>query len=88
MLCYDYVPNDFGLSLTVAIPKNNTSASSSTDDYRGISISPVISKILEHVLFTLFGQFLVSSDFQFGFKSNSSCSHTMYTVRKAIDYFC
>ena len=87
MLHFDYVPNDFGRSLTVAIPKNNMSSSTSTEEYRGISISPVISKFFEHVLLVCYSKYLVSSDFQFGFKSGSSCSHAIYTVRKAIDYF-
>ena len=87
MLHYNYVPNDFGKSLTVALPKNNTFCSANTEDYRGISISPVISKIFEHVLLARYSKYLVSSALQFGFKCDSSCSHAIYTARKTIDYF-
>jgi hypothetical protein len=87
MLSYDYVPNDFGISLTVAIPKNDTINSSSTDNYRGITISPVISKIFEHSVLACYKEYFISSDNQFGFKEHSSCSHAVYTVRKTIDYF-
>jgi exonuclease III len=87
MLHYDYVPNDFGKSLTVPIPKNIASSCSITDDYRGITISPVISKIFEHSLLLYYGDFLTSSDFQFGFKKDSSCSHAVYSVRKSVEYF-
>ena len=38
------------------------------DDFRGIAISPVISKIFEHRLLEYFQTSLDSSDNQFGFK--------------------
>ena len=87
MLYYNYVPNDFGMSLTVPIPKCNNSIASTTDDFRGITISPVISKIFENFLLNKYGEFLGSSDFQFGFKKDSSCNHAVYSVRKSIEYF-
>lgn len=86
MSFYEYVPNDFGSSLTVAIPKGD-SCTSKTDDYRGITVSPVISKIFEHSLMSYYSEFLYSADFQFGFKEGSSCSQAVYTVRKTIEYF-
>ena len=42
-------------------------------DFRGITLSPVLSKIFEHCLLLLFQDFLVSSEFQFGFKKGKGC---------------
>jgi len=42
------VPEDFGLTYTVPLPKNshsNFAKSVTVDDFRGISISQVISKV-------------------------------------------
>ena len=39
------------------------------DMYRGITFSPVLSKLSEMVLLNLFEEFLVSDDLKFGFKS-------------------
>jgi len=41
--------------------------------YRGITLSPVISKVFESVLLLLYDDFLTSDSLQFGFKKNSSC---------------
>jgi len=62
-----------GLSYTVPILKNNNSIcckSATVDDFRGISVSPVISKVFEHCILDRFGDFLVSCDNQFGFKKH------------------
>ena len=46
-----------------------------TDNYRGITISPAISKMFESLLMLLFDDKLTSDPLQFGFKQNSSCNH-------------
>jgi len=69
---YNYVPDGFGVGLTVPIPKGDShSHAGSTADYRGITISPVISKIFEHCLLTTYNRFLFSENCQFGFKKKT-----------------
>ena len=56
------VPTNFGKSYTVPIPKGNVTRQTLTaDNFRGISISPTISKLFEHAVlvrfFTLFCHF-------------------------------
>ena len=65
-----YVPSGFKQSYIVPIPKikNCRTTAMTYDDFRGIAISPVISKAFEHCLFDYFQTFLNSSDNQFGFK--------------------
>jgi len=47
------MPESFG-SYTVPIPKSNECNRALTvDDFRGISISPVISKLFEHAILDL-----------------------------------
>ena len=53
MMDIGHVPECFGQSYTVPIPKascNVRSKSVTVNDFRGISISPVISKVLEHCI--------------------------------------
>ena len=57
------------------------------DDYRGISISPVLSKILEHCILDRFKQFFVTSDNQFGFNKGISCSQAIYSVRCLVNEY-
>ena len=56
-------------------------------DFRGISISPTISKVFEHCILDRYADFLITSDNQFGFKKNSSCSHAIYSMRCVVDYY-
>ena len=51
MIHCSHVPDCFGMSYAVPIMKNNVNTNNRTitfDDFRGISISPVISKVFEH----------------------------------------
>ena len=87
-LSLGHVPNSFGVSYTVPIPKCDSRTRSLTfDDFRGISISPVISKLFEKVILKLFSSLFVTSDHQFGFKRNSSCTDAIYCVRNVIEHF-
>jgi hypothetical protein len=84
------VPNCFGLSYTIPLLKGtNTGMSKSltANDFRGISISPALSKVFEHCILVKYKTFFDSSDNQFGFKKSSSCSHAIYSVRQSIDHF-
>jgi hypothetical protein len=83
-----HVPVQFGLSYTIPLVKvNGCTKSLSVDDFRGISISPVVSKIFEHCILRRFKNYFVSSDNQFGFKKSVGCSHAIYTVRSVVDHY-
>jgi len=84
-----HVPSAFGRSYTVPIPKLSDcrTKSMSVDDFRGIAISPVISKVFEHCILDRFKLFFTTVDNQFGFKKGLSCSHAIYTVRNLVDRF-
>ena len=57
--------------------------------YRGITFSPVLSKLFEMVLLHLFEASLTSDDLpvQFGFKKKSSCSHALFAFNESVEYF-
>jgi len=53
MIAIGHVPYSFGQSYTVSLLKSNCNAYGKTvtvDDFRGVSISPVISKVFEHCI--------------------------------------
>ena len=90
MVSLGYVPMAFGQSFTVPVLKNrNTvySKSVTVDDFRGISISPVLSKVFEHCVLNRYCDYFVTSNNQFGFKKNSSCSQAIYSMRCTIDHY-
>jgi len=90
MLHFNYVPISFGQSYTVPLYKNHGnvySKSPTVEDFRGISISSILSKVFEHCIFTRYEGFLVTSENQFGFKKKSGCTHAIYTLRRTVEYY-
>src|SRR5207245_1382683 len=57
------------------------------ENYRPITLSPVISKIFEQLVSELCSTFLCSDSLQFGFKKNLGCSHALFLLRKTIEHF-
>ena len=49
-------------------------------NYRGITISLVISKLFEHILRCVFADHLKTSTYQFGFKRKNSTSHALHSA--------
>lgn len=90
MIQSGHVPPQFGESFTVPIIKSNYNVynkSVTVDDFRGISISSVVSKVFEHCILERYEKFLTTSDNQFGFKKRSGCTHALYTLRCAVNYY-
>ena len=65
---FGLVPTDFGCGLIIPLVKNSDGDITSSNNYRGITLSPVISKLFELVLIEMVGDKLTSSPLQFGFK--------------------
>ena len=87
MINFGFVPEAFGLGIIFPIPKvNNNRNFAQIKDFRGITISPVISKIFEHCLVTLSEDLLQSSNFQFSFKKEKSCRDALYVLNETIEY--
>jgi hypothetical protein len=88
MLQTGHVPASFGLSYTIPIPKvtDCRPKAMSGDDFRGIAISCILSKVFEMCIFGRFNDYFSVSDNQFGFKKGLGCSHAIYTLRQIVDY--
>ena len=81
------VPKGFKRSYIVPIPKvkDCRTKAMSCSDFRGIAISPILSKVFEHCLLKQLQSFVNSDDNQFGFKKGLSCSHAIFTVRNIVN---
>jgi len=76
-----FVPSEFGKGVVVPIIKDKLGNHSSVNNCRPITRSPVLSKVFEHCLMSLFSGYISSDNLQFGFKAGLSCSHTLFTLR-------
>ena len=82
MIISGYVPNEFGCGLTYPIPKIPTYKKLlTTSDFRGITLSPIVSKILEKGILENFKSYFHTSDSQFGFKRKLNCSHALFSAQ-------
>jgi len=81
------VPLDFGRGIVTPIPKfKGRKSQVSAEDFRGITLTPIASKIFEHCLI-IFLSNLQSSSRQLGFKKNVGCSHAINTLKNTALYF-
>ena len=87
MIRHCFVPSDFWNGIIVPLLKSKHGDPTSLDMYRGITLSPILSKVFESILLRLYGDFLSSDPLQFGFKKNSSCSHALFTLTETVKYF-
>ena len=74
LLCKQ-VPAGFGHSYIVPVPKPKDCITKALtcEDFRGIAISPIISKLFEYCLNEKFTEFLQTNNNQFGFKKGIGC---------------
>ena len=83
---YAYVPDSFAKGVIIPILKNNELDDTTIENYRGITLSCVVSKLFEKCIMGMFKDYLYSSELQFGFKGDVGCSDAIFTMRTAIDY--
>jgi len=74
-----HVPTTFGYSYTVPIPKSTVGFSKplNCEDFRGIAITSIISKVFEYCFLNKLGDFLSSKANQFSFKKGIGCNHAI-----------
>ena len=87
MLRHSFVPAQFKLGFMIPIVKDNQGSLSDASNYRGITISPIVSKVFEHVLKNVFAECLHSDNLQFGFKKRSSTVHALYCFKETVNYY-
>jgi len=65
------VPTAFGKGIVIPLLKDIDGNRTDSSNYRGITLSPVISKLFEVVMMDQVQDKLTSSNLQFGFKKKS-----------------
>ena len=75
------------LALRASHGKNPEGNQFVSDNYRGITLSNVISKVFEMAMLLVFESQLTSDTLQFGFKQKSSCSHALFTLKTVVQHY-
>ena len=87
MLMHGFVPYQFQNGTIVPIVKDNHADKGDLNNYRGITIAPIVSKIFEHAMRIVFKPFLSTSSYQFGFKKKASTSLAIQCLKESINYY-
>jgi len=84
---HGYVPAEFGIGVVIPLLKDASLDPTNMDNYRGITLSPVLSKIFENCLLLCFSDYFFTSDLQFGFKRNVGCRDALSLFSSTVQYF-
>ena len=87
MLIHGYVPSDLLHGTTMPIPKGNGSNLTSSDNYRGITLVSVFSRLIDLVLLDRYTDKLVTSELQFGFKRKCSTNMCSFVLKETLSYY-
>ena len=77
------------LSRAILIPlvKSYKKSLKSANNYRGISLIPILTKVLEYVVMEICPEIATSPAAQFAFKTNSSTQHAEFIINKTINHY-
>jgi hypothetical protein len=81
------IPDDFVVGTTIPIPNNKNVNVTRSDNYRGITLSSVIGRILDNIVMHRRVSLLASCDLQFGFKRGRSTAMGIAVVKEVAAYY-
>ena len=71
----------------IPLVKNLKKSLKSAGNYRGISIIPILTKMLEYIILLKCPELTAGHDLQFGFKQKSSTLHAEFVISETIRYY-
>jgi len=87
MFKHIYVPEAFGKGIIIPIVKDKNGDLQSSENYRPITLSSMISKVFELYLLEKFSNYLDTDLFQFGFKKKLGCRNALFAPRCVLQYY-
>ena len=87
MVKWGIVPSGFGYSVIIPIIKCSTKSLMDLNNYRPISIIPIVSKIFESCIACKFADLFGTHQNQFGFVKEGGCNKALFTFNSVVRYF-
>ena len=81
------MPYEFLLGNITPIIKDSGGDHTSSNNYRPITLGPILLQLFEYLLMNKFGHFLETDNLQFGYKRKHSASHAIYILRECVNYY-
>ena len=87
VLTHGVIPDVMLMGTVIPIPKNKRKSLNDSNNYRGITLSSIMGKILDNILLFSNTNVFSSSDLQFGFKEKHSTTHCTFVAQEVINYY-
>ena len=87
MLIHGFAPSGILKGTVIPIPKNKLKSINDSGNYRGITLSSIIGKLLDNIILNRYRMLLNTSEFQFGFKSESSTNQCTFVLEEVLQYY-
>ena len=87
MICHSYATTSFIKSSIISIPKGARANLTDSDKYKSTAISSLLSKLFDYVIIKQQNISLKTTDYQFGFKPESSIIFCTAMVKETIQYY-
>ena len=81
------VPDQFGYGIIVPLMKDKSADLNDIDNYRPITLIPILSRVFESVMLTLCEDLLQTSNLQFGFKKGVGCTDAIFAFKTTVGHF-
>ena len=87
MITHGYFPSSFTSSTIIPVIKNKKASLNDSSNYRPVTLSSIVGKLMDIVIIEKQKQQLQSSDLQFGFKEKSSTVQCTFVMNEVINYY-
>jgi len=83
---YAVVPDDFGAGIAIPIIKHKMRNPNDINNYKGITLIPVVSKLFELLILEICKTNLKTEDLLFKFKKHVECTNAIFVIIETINY--
>jgi len=86
-MIHGHMPNSLLTNTIIPLVKDSRGDICNSDNYRGISLSSCLCKVLELVIMDKYGELLHTSDLQFAFKKHHSTTMCTLMLKETVNYY-
>ena len=87
MFIHNYIPDDCIKTVMLPLVKDSARNIADANNYRPISLTTVVSKLIELTILNRYESILISCDNQFGFKKNLSMDMCIFSFKQIVHYY-
>ena len=87
MLIHGVSPESMLVGTLIPIPKDRRQLRCTSDNFRAITLSSIVGKLLDLIILSKEQGALLTSQLQFGFKENMSTTQCTYVMQETISYY-